>query len=352
MKKSSAIEIQSLFPGSSFRDCPQPESLVIQAVAPLQHSGENFLSFVANKANLQAAKQSQASLLLVSEDLVPELGGRALLVVPHPELALAKVLQFLYPDQEPREFRSPTTIVHPTAKVGKNCSLGHYVCIGEGSVVGDNAILEDGAKIGNFVELGEGARVGMNTVILDRVRIGKRFRIYGNSTIGGDGFGFVFAEGIHNKIPQIGTVIIGDDVEIGSNCTVDRGALTDTEIGDGCKFDNMVHVAHNCKVGKHVIIAGQSGLAGSVTLEDNVLIAGACAISDHLTIPAGTVVAGGTSLRTSPKKKDIYVGWDLGLNFGEFQKYRVNIKNLIHLNKWIKRIKDVEKKLGIELEDP
>ena len=136
--------------------------------------------------------------------------------------------------------------------------------------------------------------------------------------------------GIHHKIPQVGKVLIGNDVEIGSNCTVDRGGLADTIIGSGCKFDNMVHIAHNVIIGNNVIIAGQSGVAGSTTIGNGVIIGG-----------------GGTGMRTSPKKPDVYIGWDWGMTFAEFQKARVNIKHLVTFNKWASRIKEIEKKIGI-----
>ncbi len=348
----SLSQIQSGIPGSRIVGTESPETIFIESIQALSGSGDSFLSFVASKAYVKDAKITLAKVLLVNEELAGSFPDKILLIVPIAELGLSLALRILHPEPEAISSISPTAQIHPTAKLGKNVQVGHFVCIGAGTEIGDKSILEDGVKIAENVRLGEGARIGRNSVIYSDCRIGKRFRTYGNATIGAEGFGFVFANGIHNKIPQIGKVIIGDDVEVGSNSCIDRGALNDTVIGDGSKFDNQVQIAHNCQVGKNVIVAGQSGLAGSVKLGDNVLIGGACCVSDHIEMEEGTILAGGSALRNSPKKKDVYVGWDLGLNFVDFQKYRVNIKNIVVLNKWIKRIKDLEKKLGIDLPDP
>ncbi|MDF3821000.1 UDP-3-O-(3-hydroxymyristoyl)glucosamine N-acyltransferase [Leptospira sp. 96542] len=348
MQKLTIDQIKNQIPEGSFLHSESIASIEFTGVAPLLTATETEISFVTAKSFVGDAKKSHAKLFVVSEDLKDSFTDQTLLVVPKVELALAKLTRYFFPEPSPTGKRSPQIQIDPSAEVGENTDIGHFVTIGKGSKIGKNCTIGDGVKIGERVFIGDDARIGPNTVFYNDTIIGNRFVVFGNSTFGGDGFGFVFANGKHNKIPQVGRVVIGDDVEVGSNCTIDRGALIDTVIGNGCKFDNMVHIAHNCKVGDHVIIAGQSGLAGSVTLGNHVIIGGACAISDHLTLVDGTIIAGGSSLRNSPKTKDIYVGWDLGLTFPEFQKYRVNIKNIVNLNKWIKRILDLEKKLGIE----
>ncbi|BDA77715.1 UDP-3-O-(3-hydroxymyristoyl)glucosamine N-acyltransferase [Leptospira kobayashii] len=349
---SSLKTILALLEGAELKNCPAPENIEVDKVLPLTSKNAKFISFVSSKAFVNDAKASEAAAILASSELAELIPGKVLIVVPQVELALSKVLLHFSPQKQPDGKIATNAVIHPTAKIGENTTIGNFVTIGEGSVIGKNSIIGDGVKIEHNVTIGDDARIGMNCAFYHGTKIGDRFTVFANSTFGGDGFGFVFANGKHNKLPQVGRVIIGDDVEVGANCTVDRGAITDTTIGNGCKFDNMVHIAHNCNVGNHVIIAGQSGLAGSVTLGNYVIIGGACAISDHLTLVEGTIIAGGTSLRTSPKTKDVYIGWDLGLNFPDFQKYRVNIKNIVVLNKWIKRIKEVEKKLGIDLPDP
>ncbi|XDD50224.1 UDP-3-O-(3-hydroxymyristoyl)glucosamine N-acyltransferase [Leptospira sp. WS92.C1] len=335
--------------GSKIANSTAPESVLIDKVTPIRPGAISAISFLSNKKMLSEVKNTLSSVILTTEELAKEISIPCL-IVPNPELSLAEVLDCIYPPYVPSGKISSTAILHPTAKLGEGVTIGEYVTIGENSVIGAGCYLEDGVKISRNVTIGENSHIGPNSSIQHGVIIGKRFNCSGNCSIGGDGFKFVYANGIHNKIPQVGTVRIGDDVEIGSLCTIDRGGLEDTIVGDGCKFDNMVHVAHNCVLGKNIIIAGQSGVAGSTIVEDDVIIGGACAVADHLHVPAGTIIAGGTSLRNSPKKKDIFVGWDYGLTFPEFQKVRVNIHNLVNFQKWAKRIKDLEKHAGITVE--
>ncbi len=342
--------LSELIENSKLVNCPDLNAEVTQ-VLPLGADAKNFVSFVSSKAFVKEAKSSKATLLVVNAELAEGLPEKPMLVVPNVELTLIKILHHFFPLEVSNGTHSQNAIIAKSAKIGANTQVGNFVTIGENVVIGDHCIIADGVKIERDVKIGNHSKIGMNCVIFHGTEIGDNFLSFGNSTFGGDGFGFTFLNGKHNKLPQVGKVIIGNDVEFGSNCTIDRGALTDTVVGNGCKFDNMVHIAHNCKIGDHVIIAGQSGLAGSVTLGNHVLIGGACAISDHITLVDGTIIAGGTSLRTSPKAKDVYIGWDLGLNYPDFQKYRVNIKNVVNLNKWIKRIKDIEKKVGIEAEE-
>ncbi len=343
--------LNSLIENSKLQNCPDAKVAEVDKVLPLNADTSNFVSFVSSKAFIKDAKTSKATVLVVNAEFADSLPEKPMLVVPNVELALIQILNTFFPKEVSNGMHSSNAIIAKTAKIGKNTQIGHFVTIGENVTIGDDCIIADGVKIEHDVKIGNHAKIGMNCVFYHGTEVGNDFISFGNSTFGGDGFGFTFLNGKHNKLPQVGKVIIGNDVEFGSNCTIDRGALTDTVVGNGCKFDNMVHIAHNCKIGDHVIIAGQSGLAGSVTIGNNVLIGGACAISDHITLVDGTIIAGGTSLRTSPKTKDVYIGWDLGLNYPDFQKYRVNIKNIVNLNKWIKRIKEIEKKVGIEVED-
>ncbi|MDX1957297.1 MAG: UDP-3-O-(3-hydroxymyristoyl)glucosamine N-acyltransferase [Leptospiraceae bacterium] len=343
-------ELQKLIPDSEVRNSEKPDEIKFQSIGSLDSSNTDFISFIANKTNLKDAKKSKALGLITNSELASEF-TIPVLVVPNVDLGLIAILNYLFPPNKPDGIISKTAIIHPTAKIGEGSTIGDYVTIGANSSVGKNSILEDGVKIATNVKIGDNARIGMNCVFHKDTQIGNNFIVFGNSTFGGDGFRFSTIKGIHHKIPQVGRVIIGDDVEIGSNCAVDRGGLEDTVIGNGCKFDNMVHIGHNVKIGNNVIIAGQSGVAGSTTIGNDVLIAGACAISDHLELMDGTVVAGGTGLRTSPKEKNVYIGWDWGMTFAEFQKARVNIKHLIGFNKWASRIKTLEKKLGIVAEE-
>lgn len=351
MKEFNLKQIQDVIPNSKILNTDNPEAIIFNSLAPLNSDKEKFISFVSAKGHLSEAKKTKAVALIVNQEIASNFTDIPILIVDNVELQNAKILNLLFPPKTPNGVISTTAIIHPSAKVGSNTQLGHYVVIGENSEIGQNCIIEAGVKIGDNVKIGNNARIGMNCVFHDGTQIGDNFIVFGNSTFGGDGFKFVASKGIHHKIPQVGKVIIGNDVEIGCNCTVDRGGLTDTIIGNGCKFDNMVHIGHNVVIGDHVIIAGQSGVAGSTTIGNGVIIGGGCCISDHLILPEGTIVAGGTGMRTSPKKPDVYIGWDWGMTFAEFQKARVNIKHLVTFNKWASRIKELEKKLGIKVEE-
>jgi UDP-3-O-[3-hydroxymyristoyl] glucosamine N-acyltransferase len=347
MKKITLKEIANLIPDSIIKNTTNPDSIEIINVKNLSMADQQSISLVTGKAFLKECNKSAAGAIITTEDLANSI-EKPCLIVTHPEIAMGFVLEYFFPERRSNGIISNTSFIHPSAKIGQNVSIGHFVSVGENSIIEKDSIIDDGVKIGKNVIIGENARIGMNVVFHDDTVVGKNFKVFGNSTFGGDGFKFVTVKGIHHKIPQVGKVIIGDNVEIGSNCTIDRGGLEDTIIGSGCKFDNMVHVGHNCKIGNHVIIAGQSGVAGSTVIEDGVIIGGGCCVSDHLHVPTGTIIAGGTGMRTSPKEPGIYIGWDWGMTFAEFQKARVNIKHLVTFNKFISRIKELEKKLGIE----
>jgi UDP-3-O-[3-hydroxymyristoyl] glucosamine N-acyltransferase len=323
-----------------------PEMIKVSKVKNLQEADENSISILSSKSHLKEAKLSNAKLFLTNTEL-SKLIDKPSIIVEEPEIILGKILEIFYPPKKSNGKISELSFIDSSAILEENVQIGNFVSIGKNSFIGKNSILEDGVKIAENVRIGENARIGMNSVFHEGTEVGKNFIVYGNSTFGADGFKFINTKDKHIKIPQIGKVIIGDDVEIGANCTIDRGGLENTIIGSGTKFDNMVHIGHNTKIGKNVIIAGQSGVAGSTVIEDGVLIGGGCCISDHLYLKEGTVVAGGTGLRTSPKEPGVVIGWDWGMNFSEFQKARVNIKHLINFNKIISRIKELEKKLGL-----
>ncbi|TGK62847.1 UDP-3-O-(3-hydroxymyristoyl)glucosamine N-acyltransferase [Leptospira wolffii] len=350
MARFTLDELAAKISGAKIENCTDPKSVIVHSVSPIHPGQKESISFLSNKKMLSDAKNTASSIVLTTAEFAKELQIPCL-IVDKPDLVLAQVLDLVYP---PHKFESkiePSAFVHPSAKIGKNVYVGNFVSVGESAEIGDDTILEDGVHIGRGARIGAGSHIGPNNVIHHGVLIGKRFRSFGNCTVGGDGFRFVFANGKHNKIPQVGTVIVGDDVEMGSNSAIDRGGLENTIIGDGCKFDNLVHIGHNCVLGKNVVIAGYTGIAGSTTIGDNVTIGGGCGVADHIGIPSGTIVGGGTSVRNTLPKADIYVGWDYGLTFPEFQKLRVNIKNVVNFQKWARRIKGIESKLGINVEE-
>jgi len=213
------------------------------------------------------------------------------------DLSMAQLLELFKPDLPLLEDGiHSSAVIHPTAKIGKDTGIGAGCYIGKDVILGDQVKLYPNVTVLDQTCIGVGTVIWSGTVIRDRCQVGNHCIIHPNVTIGGDGFGFrpnPDGKGLI-KIPQIGDVIIGNDVEIGSGSCVDRGKFSSTIIGDSCKIDNLVQIAHNCKLGCSCIIAGNSGLAGSVTLGDGVVIAGAVSVSDHVIVGNGAIIAGGS----------------------------------------------------------
>ncbi|MEO7659140.1 MAG: UDP-3-O-(3-hydroxymyristoyl)glucosamine N-acyltransferase, partial [Pyrinomonadaceae bacterium] len=258
----------------------------ISGIASLASACENDLAFVDRS---EISIESSAGCLLVPSDFKAEL-SQPFIRVNDPKLAFTVIANKLRKTAPIRIAKSPSFIAE-SANV-KTLQIGSFVTIGEGSVVGEDCRIGDGVSIGNNVIIKNGSVIFPNSVIYDDVKIGAECVIHAGSVIGSDGFGYIKDDqGEHLQFPQVGTVEIGDRVEIGANCTIDRGSLGTTRIGHGTKIDNMVHIAHNVQIGKRVLIAGQSGIAGSSVVEDDVVIAGQVGIADHVTIRAGAVIA-------------------------------------------------------------
>lgn len=333
---------------SEILHCTHPDQVFIEKIITLHQDLPNSLSYASDKSYLKSAKESKATVVMIPKELGSQM-NRACLLVDNVDLALIEILSLYFPSKQPKEQIKQWVVLDPSATVGAGSEIGNFVSIGAHSKIGEHCIIADGVKIGENVTIGDHARIGPNCVFFDGITIGNHFVCFGNTTIGGDGFRFVeIQKGVHHKIPQVGSVTIGDDVEIGSNTCIDRGGLDDTVIGSGTKIDNDVQIAHNVKIGKGVIVAGATAIAGSAVIEDFCKISGACAVADHITLPSGTMLAGGSGLRNTPEKADVYAGWDWNLTFREFQKFRANVKHILNLNMIVKRLKDIEEKLGLQ----
>jgi len=184
----------------------------------------------------------------------------------------------------------PRAIIHPTVQLGRDVEIGAGACIGEGTVVGDRCRIHPGVVVGRFCKLGDDVILYPNVVIYDGCTLGNRVIVHANSVIGADGFGYRQQDGRHLKVPHLGSVVIEDDVEIGACTTIDRGTFQATRIGAGTKIDNLVQIAHNCRIGRHNLLVGQVGLAGSVTTGDYVVLAGQVAVRDHCNLGDGVIV--------------------------------------------------------------
>ena len=338
----SVQEIVDTLEDAEIQNCDQPEEMIISQVVTLHAEAEQSISFVYSAQFITTALTSKASILLINRELVDAFPQkRPLIVVKNAEYSLISILQLFHPPKKPFSHLSEKASIHPSATIGENTMIGDFVRIGANSKIGKDSIIEANVSIGENVTIGDAARIGANNVYHDGVTIGDRFVSFGNCTIGADGFRFVFTPAGHQKIPQVGSVIIGNDVEMGANCCVDRGGVGDTIIGDGCKFDNMVHIAHNCVLKKHVVIAAQSGMAGSTTVGNHVMISGHCALQDHIEIADGVILGGKTTVRKTISEQGFYVG-EHTLSLSEFKKFRKNLSHLVHFEQWTKRLEQLE----------
>ncbi|MCX8026502.1 MAG: UDP-3-O-(3-hydroxymyristoyl)glucosamine N-acyltransferase [Thermodesulfovibrionales bacterium] len=242
----------------------------------------------------------------------------AQLIVKNPKSAFADVLGLFYPTKHPFKGISKKANVSKKASLGKGVCIDAFVHISDDVIVDENTVIYAGCCIGRGVKIGKGCIIYNNVTIRDNCEIGDRVIIHPGVVIGADGFGFVLDAGIHKKIPQVGNVVIGDDVEIGANTTIDRATIGSTVIGSGSKIDNLVQIGHNVKIGKNVIIVAQVGIGGSSVIGDNVILAGQSGISDHTHIESNTVI-GAQSGVTGKITKNVYLGTP-GKPYREFLK--------------------------------
>ena len=264
--------------------------VTLRDVASLESAEAGDVSLFSDAKYANAFAVTKASLVITSERLATQPHGVTLLVVPNPRLGFAQVGHIFYPPAKLQAGVRPAEPVHPTAFVGNGTEIGAGAQIGAHVKIGAHVFIGNNVVIGPGVEIGDNCSIGPNCVITHAV-IGNRVVMGPNNSIGNQGFSFVPSLDGLLRVPQLGRVIIEDDVEFGSNCTVDRGAIGDTHIERGVRFDNLIHVAHNVQIGHHSLLAGQVGIGGSTTIGPLVLIGGQAGISDHLTIGAGARLA-------------------------------------------------------------
>jgi UDP-3-O-[3-hydroxymyristoyl] glucosamine N-acyltransferase len=262
----------------------------ILRVASLEDAGPEDLSFVTHGRAAKHAGDSQAACLLVPEDY-PNPGNRTVIRVTDPRAAAARLIALLHPPAEPQPGIHPSAVVSPGAEIDPSTCIGPLVSIGERVHIGANCVIHP------------------HVTIYPDVSIGDSVILHSGCVIGADGFGFVFTKGAYEKFPQIGRVEIGDRVEIGANSCIDRAALGVTSIGEGTKLDNMVHVGHNCRIGRHVVVAAQTGFSGGVIVEDYAIIGGQVGIGDKVRIESRAVIGSGAGILTSKIVRAGQVVW-------------------------------------------
>jgi UDP-3-O-[3-hydroxymyristoyl] glucosamine N-acyltransferase len=317
-------------------------SAEIRAVAGLREAQAGDLSFFTNRKYLGLLAKTSASAVLVAEDFQGETKA-SLIRVPNPDAAFAKVTGFFC---TPPPVYAPgvdaSARVHPSARLGEGVHVGPCAVIQAGASVGDRTVVQAGVYIGENARIGADGLLSVGAVLRENVILGNRVIIHNNTVIGSEGFGYsVDDKGVRTKVPQVGIVRVGDDVEIGACVCVDRARFGETRIGNGVKIDNLVQIAHNVIVQDHAVLVAQVGISGSSVVEHHAILAGQVGVAGHLTIGAGAVVGaqGGVTKDVAPKA---YV-W--GTPAAPFDKYSQNLANLNRLPKLIERVARLEAKL-------
>jgi UDP-3-O-[3-hydroxymyristoyl] glucosamine N-acyltransferase len=267
-------------------------NLEISRVASIKSAQRGDLVFVESAHNLELAMSSQASAVIVRAEDAEVTTTKPLLFNSNPRLAFATAAQLLYPRKQYQPSIHASAIVDPGAKVASSTSIDAHAVVEISAVIGERCFIASGCYIGKGVVIGDDCEIYPNVVIYHGTTIGRRVIIHAGSVLGSDGFGFVRDDkfGRYVKFPQVGRLVIGDYVEIGANCTIDRGALDETIIGPGTKLDNMVHIGHNASIGANVVIAAQTGVSGSSSVGDECVVGGQVGIADHVTIESGAIL--------------------------------------------------------------
>jgi UDP-3-O-[3-hydroxymyristoyl] glucosamine N-acyltransferase len=266
----------------------------VTGVAPLDRAEPHHLSFLANAryASLLASRQPGVGVVLVTPELAESPGdARARVVVGNPHEAMLSLLDRLHPAAAHVPGVHATAVIGRGARIGDAVAIGPYVVIGEGARIGARVRLDAHAVVGAAVTIGDDCHVYPGVTLYSGTTLGARVRVHAGARLGSDGFGYVFRGGAHDKIPHVGRCLVEDDVEIGANTTVDRGSIDDTVIGAGTKIDNLVHIAHNVRIGRLCLIMAQVGIAGSARVEDGCILAGQAGLSGHHTIGAQARIA-------------------------------------------------------------
>jgi len=319
------------------------ESVTITGVASLEDAEDGHISYLSDSEMSVQAENCGASAVIVPAGT--KLKSKPIIVTEEPRLAFSKLLELFAPQR-----RLPEGI-HPLAHIGENATVGENVGIGAGAYIADNVIIGNNvvihplAYVGYEVTIGDDCELFPHTYLGDRVILGDRVLVHAGAVLGSDGFGFHSDQQGHHKIPQIGTVIVGDDVEVGANSTVDRATISATRIGSGTKIDDGVHVAHNVVIGQNCLLCGQVGIAGSAKIGNNVMMGGQVGINDHITICDDVVIGGGAEVYGDIDEPGVYSGTPA-------RAHRENLRNLAlqhRIPKLLERIEELEAKVA-ELE--
>ncbi|OFW16085.1 MAG: UDP-3-O-(3-hydroxymyristoyl)glucosamine N-acyltransferase [Acidobacteria bacterium RIFCSPLOWO2_12_FULL_67_14] len=308
----------------------------IVRVAGIEHAQPGDLTFLANPRYESVLAATRASAVLLRDDAPA--APCAMLRTPDPYLAFARAVGLFAPDWRPAPGVHPMAAVAADARIGRNVSIGAFVSVGEGAAIGDNTVVFPNVTIGPGVRIGDDCVIHSNVALRERVTIGSRVILQNGVVVGGDGYGFVRrGDGTHEKIPQIASVVIEDDVELGANTTVDRPAVGETRIRSGTKIDNLVQIGHGVSVGRNVLMAAQVGIAGSTAVDDDVIFGGQVGVGGHLTIGRGSVAVGQSGVTNSLTPGAMVAGYP-AIDSREWRKASVIFGRLPELKRRIEAL--------------
>jgi UDP-3-O-[3-hydroxymyristoyl] glucosamine N-acyltransferase len=310
--------------------------------APAESAQKGDLTFAENEDYFIHAEQSAATAIIAEKKFSS--AKKILIHVPNARIAFAKALPLFFPEQKFAGGIHPTAVIAKSAHVDPTVHIGPHCTVGERVKIGARSVLHAGNFVGDDSQLGDDVILFPNVTVYPRSQIGSRVRIHANSVIGSDGYGYVQDGGIHHKVLQIGSTVIGDDVEIGAGCTIDRGALGSTVIGKGTKLDNLVHIAHNVEIGVHCLLCAQVGIAGSAKVGNYVVMGGQVGIASHLKIGNQVTIASKSGVMHNIPDGEKWLGAPAQPD-REMKRQFIAIQRLPDL---LKRVTELEKKLGIE----
>jgi UDP-3-O-[3-hydroxymyristoyl] glucosamine N-acyltransferase len=281
--------------------------LLINAARPLDEAGPDDITFVEDARHAPRLQASRAAAAVVPAGLGAN--GKAVIRVADPLTAFIAIVRHLHGRAEPPPHGlDPQAYVHPTARLGEGCNLFPFAVVGEGSVLGARCCIHSGAVIGRYCRLGDDVTLYPNAVLYDDTVLGDRVIVHANAVLAADGFGYRHQQGRHVKVPQLGHVEVGDDVEVGACTTIDRGTFQATRVGAGTKIDNLVQIGHNCQIGRHNLLISQMGIAGSSSTGDYVVIAGQVGVVDHVHIGDGAVLGAKAGVTKDVPPRQVWMG--------------------------------------------
>lgn len=316
--------------------------VVITGIGTLQSSDAGQISFLANATYARYLPETKASAVVLNEAFADQCPTNVL-VMDNPYLGYARLSHWFDPAGRPATGIHPSATVDPSASVAASASVGAGAVIEADAVVGEGVVVGAGSVVGARCHIGEDSRLWPNVTLYHDVYIGKRCILHSGAILGADGFGFANERGVWHKIAQIGGVRVGDDVEIGANTTIDRGALEDTVIGDGVKLDNQIQIAHNVQIGAHTAIAACVGIAGSTTIGEYCIFGGGSGVGGHLEITDRVHLTGMTMVTRSLNEPGVYSS---GTGVESNKQWRKSVVRFRQLDDMARRLKALEKKLS------